>query len=80
MLLQVFDIANGDVASSIFNTPFSLKDYCRADLLFESAFAANGDTGAAVLLLGPMLINAIVLIKHERDLHSSAARAQAQRA
>ena len=35
--------------------------------------------GGAVLLLGPMLINAIVLIKHERDLDNSASQAQAQR-
>lgn len=29
--------------------------------------------GVSLLLLGPMLINAIVLIKHERDLDNSAA-------
>jgi len=28
--------------------------------------------GAAIFMLGPMLINAIVLIKHERDLDNSA--------
>jgi len=30
----------------------------------------------SVILLGPMLINAIVLIKHERDLDNSASPAQ----
>jgi hypothetical protein len=34
-------------------------------------------TGATLFMLGPMLINAVVLIKHERDLDNSAPTSQA---
>ena len=35
--------------------------------------------GVLVLILGPMLINAIVLIRHERDLDNSAPPTQVLR-
>ena len=35
--------------------------------------------GAIIFILGPMLINAIVLIKHERDLDNSASRVLASK-